>query len=216
VGIWEIMYEWADAPERTLEVAIARARRAVALDPLNAQARCSLSFALMTAKDGHGALEEARRAVELNPSMPFALVLHAYQWHLAGHPPEESIELVRRARALSPHDPVEWLFYDVLAGAYLNAGRFAEGLEAGRRLIALSPNYYWGYLWSAMNAAGLGQLEEARSLVREARRVKPALSFELARKCLGRMAPEVERRLCESLRRAGLAEGQEEASKHGG
>lgn len=204
LGIWEIMYEWTDDPDRTLDTAVAEARRAVALDSLDAQARVSLSFALMTAGDGHGALEEARQAVELNPSMPFALAIHAYQRHMAGHSAEESISFVQRALRLSPHDPVEWLFYDVLGSAYLNAGRFAEGLEAGRRLIALSPNYYWGYLWSAMNAVGLGQIEEAREFVAQARRVKPELSFELAKKCLGTMAPNVDRRFLAALRQAGL------------
>jgi TolB-like protein/cytochrome c-type biogenesis protein CcmH/NrfG/predicted Ser/Thr protein kinase len=204
VGTWEVLYEWTDDSEQTLAAAIAEARRAVALDPLDAQARIALSFALMTAGDGHGALEESRQAVELNPSMPFALAIHAYHRHIAGYPPEESIALVQRALRFSPHDPVEWLFYDVLAGAYLNAGRFVEGLEAGRRLIALSPNYYWGYLWSAMNAVGLGQIEEAREFVAQARRVKHELSFELAAKCLGTMAPDVDRRFKEALRQAGL------------
>ncbi|HEX6729824.1 MAG TPA: protein kinase [Pyrinomonadaceae bacterium] len=210
VGTWEVLFEWADDSEQTLAAAIAEARRAVALDPLDAQARIALSFALMTAGDGHGALEESRQAVALNPSMPFALAIHAYHRHIAGHPPEESIGLVQRALRLSPHDPVEWLFYDVLSGAYLNAGRFDEGLEAGRRLIVLSPNYYWGYLWSAMNEVGLGRIEEARELVAQARRVKPELSFELARKCLGTMAPDVDRRFLAALRQAGLEDKQEE------
>jgi TolB-like protein/cytochrome c-type biogenesis protein CcmH/NrfG len=204
VGIWEILYEWTDAPERTLEVVLDQARRAVALDPRDAEAHGVLSFALMTAGDGHGALEAAGRAVELNPSMPLALALNAYHRHIAGHPPEESIEVVRRAMRLSPHDPVEWIFYDVLAGAFLNARRFAEGLAAGRRLIHLSPNYYWGYLWSAMNAVGLGQVEEARQLIRKGRVVKPSLSLALARKCLGRMAPDVDRRFIEALQQSGL------------
>ena len=204
VGIWEILYEWTDAPERTLEVALDQARRAVALDPRDAEAHVFLSFTQMTAGDGQGALEAAGRAVDLNPSMPLALALHAYHRHMAGHPPEESIESVRRAMRLSPHDPAEWLFCDVLAGAYLNAGRFAEGLAAGRRLISLSPNYYWGYLWSAMNAVGLGQVEEARQLIGEGRVVKPTLSLALARRCLGRMAPDVDRRFTEALHQSGL------------
>jgi serine/threonine protein kinase/tetratricopeptide (TPR) repeat protein len=204
VGIWEILYEWTDAPERTLEVVLDQARRAVALDPRDAEAHGVLSFALMTAGDGHGALEAAGRAVELNPSMPLTLAYHAYHRHIAGHPPEESIEVVRRAMRLSPHDPVEWIFYDVLAGACLNAGRFAEGLAAGRRLISLSPNYYWGYLWSAMNAVSLGQVEEARQLIREGRVVKPTLSLALARRCLGGMAPDVDRRFTEALHQSGL------------
>jgi adenylate cyclase len=208
VGIWEILYDWTDEPERTLDVALDQARRAVALDPSDAEAHADLSYALMTAGDRYGALEEGRRAVDLNPSLVRAVAVHAYNRHMAGHPPEESIDLMQRAMRLSPHDPLEWLFYDVLAGAYLNAGRFAEGMEAGRRLIVLSPTYYWGYVWSAMNAAGLGRIEEAHDLIREARQVKPHLSFELARKCLGAMAPDVERRFANALHQAGLQQAR--------
>jgi len=212
VRIWEIMYEWTDDPESTCDEAISEARQAVALDPLDAQAHAILAFALMTVGDSSGALEESRHAVELNPSLPFALAINAYFRHMAGESPEESIDMIKRALRLSPHDPCEWLFYDVLAGAYLNAGQFPEGLKAGRRLIALSPNYYWGYLWSAMNLVGLGRLEEARDLVRQSQRIKPELSFELARKCLGTMAEDVERRFFEALRQSGLGEREKVAS----
>ena len=203
-GIWEVMYEWTATPERTLDAAVDQARRAVALDERNAQARATLAFALMVAGDGYGALNEAHRAVELNPSMPFALAIHAYLRHITGHSPDESIELMKRAMRLSPHDPVEWMFHDILSGAYLNAGRHAEGLDAGRRLIALAPHYYWGYLWSAMNAVGLGRLDEARALIGDARRVKPGISVDLARKCLGSMTEDVDRRFSRALRLAGL------------
>jgi eukaryotic-like serine/threonine-protein kinase len=203
-GIWEVMYEWTTTPERMLDAAVDQARRAVALDERDAHARATLAFALMVAGDGYGALNEARRAVELNPSLPFALAIHAYLRHITGHSPDESIELMKRAIRLSPHDPVEWMFHDILSGAYLNAGRHAEGLDAGRRLIALAPHYYWGYLWSAMNAVGLGRLDEARALIGEARRVKPGISVDLARKCLGSMTEDVDRRFSRALRRAGL------------
>ena len=92
----------------------------------------------------------------------------------------------------------------VFSGAYLNGGRYAAGLEAGRRLIMLLPSYYFGYLWCAMNAVGLDQIEEARDLIRQARRVQPDLSIALVRRSLSAMAPDVDRRLTESLRRAGL------------
>jgi tetratricopeptide (TPR) repeat protein len=136
--------------------------------------------------------------------MPFALAIHAYLRHLTGHPPDESIDVMQRAMRLSPHDPIEWMFHDILSGAYLNAGRYAEGLDAARRLIMLAPRYYWGYLWSAMNAVGLGRLDEARALILEARRVEPGVSLELARKCLGSMTEDVDRRFSGALRQAGL------------
>ncbi len=105
---------------------------------------------------------------------------------------------------LSPLDPVEWLFYDVLASAYFNAGRFDEGLAASRRLIALWPEYYFGPLRCAMNAVGLGQLEVAQASIREARRLVPEVSVAMMRRVLGAMAPDVDRRMMGALQQAGL------------
>ena len=183
---------------------MAHACRGIELEPMDADGHNSLSWALMMAGDSFGAEEASRRALELNPSLPRALTLNAYHRQIAGHPPDESIEQVLCAMRLSPHDPYEWLYYDVLSGSYFNAGRFAEGLEAGQRLITLSPKYYWGYLYSAMNAVGLGRVDDARAFVRRGHAVKPELSFELARTCLGTMAPDVARRFLSALRAAGL------------
>lgn len=204
VGIWEVIHNWTDSPERTLELALTRARHAVDLDPRDAEAHIELSFALMTAGDGNAAIEEARRGLELNPSHIMAQLFHAYMWHMTGHPCKDSIELVHRAMRLSPRDPVEWLFYDVLASAYFNAGRFDEGLAASRRLIALWPEYYFGPLWCAMNAVGLGQLEVAQASIREARRLVPEVSVAMMRRVLGAMAPDVDRRMMGALQQAGL------------
>ena len=204
VGLLELIGAWAGDPSRVLEEATAQARRAIELEPGDAEGHNSLSWALMMAGDSFGAQEASRRALELNPSLPRALTLNAYHRQIAGHPPNESIEQVLHAMRLSPHDPYEWLYYDVLSGTYFNAGRFAEGLEAGQRLITLSPNYYWGYLWSAMNAVGLGRVDEAHAFVRDAHAIQPDLSFELAQTCLGTMAPDVERRFLAALRTAGL------------
>ncbi len=210
LGVWEFIFAWTDSPQQTLDGAVAQARRAVDLDPTDAEARSELAFALMTAGFGDEALEAALHGLDLNPCLPFALIVEGYLRNLSGNPPEESIELMERAMRLSPHDPAEFLFFDVLSAAYMNAGRYAEGLAAGRRLVALLPSYYWGYLWSAMNAVGLGRHEEARAMIRNARQVHPGLSLALARQALGAMAPDVERRFTEALRQAGLEEKNEE------
>jgi serine/threonine protein kinase/cytochrome c-type biogenesis protein CcmH/NrfG len=203
-GMWEIIYGWTGNPDQTIAHALAQARRAVAIDPRDAEAHAELAFVLMTAGEGYAAIEEARRGTELNPSHPWALLIRAYVWHMTGNPPDESIDLVMRAMRLSPRDPAEWLFYDVLGGAYFNAGRFAEGLAAGRRLVSLWPGYYFGHLWCAMNAMELGQTASAEASIREARRVLPEVTLDMVRRVLGAMAPDVDRRMMGALQRAGL------------
>ncbi len=204
IAFWEYLYGWTDSPAQLLESMLAAARRGVELDPRDAEAHAELAISLMTAGEGLAAMEEARRGTELNPSHPWALLIRAYIGHMTGNSPEESIELATRAVKLSPRDPAEWLFYDVLAGAYFNAGRFEEGLAAGRRLVSLWPTYYFGPLWCAMNLVELGRIDEARAAVREARRVLPEVTLEMVRRVLGAMAPDVDRRMMGALQRAGL------------
>ena len=115
-----------------------------------------------------------------------------------------SIAQVERAMRLSPHDPAEFLFYDIGSAAYMNAGRFDDGFALAQRLIALFPSYYYGYLWCAANAAGAGRLDQARAFIAEARRIQPDVSITLVRQGLGAMAPNVDQRLAGLLGRAGL------------
>ena len=204
VRLWQVLFAWTDEPDETVQLALGLARRAVAIDPADAMARLDLAFALITAGDAFGALEESRRSVELNPSLPFALSFHGYLLTMTGHPPDESIALAQRAMRLSPRDPAQWQFFDTLGPSYFMAARYSEGLEASRRLIALTPSYYWGHLWGAINAVGLGQFDDARELVRQARALLPGLSIAHVRSALGAMAPEVDRRICDALREAGV------------
>ncbi|HYN07346.1 MAG TPA: protein kinase [Vicinamibacterales bacterium] len=207
VAIWDVVHSWTDKPEEVLAAGLDQARRAVALDPSDHEAHTCLAWMLMTAGrigEGAAALEEATRALELNPSSIFALTVHAWIWQMTGHDPEVSIAEVERAMRLSPHDPAEFLFYDIGSAAYMNAGRFENGLAMAKRLIALFPTYYYGYLWCAAHAAGAGRLDDARAHIAEARRIQPDVSVSLVRLGLGAMSAEVDERLARLLTMGGL------------
>jgi len=71
-------------------------------------------------------------------------------------------------------------------------------------LLAELPDYYFGYVFVAMNAVGLGRLDEARKAILEGRRAQPDLSLELVQGIYGVERPEIDARRNAALRKAGL------------
>jgi len=67
-----------------------------------------------------------------------------------------------------------------------------------------STDYYFGYVFVAVNAVGLGRLDEARAAIAEARRAQPDLSLELVQGMYGVERPEIDARRNAALRQAGL------------
>ena len=202
--VWDVAFGWTDAPQATIDIALAEARRAVALDPRAPFAHTILAFALAYLGSIDEAAEEARIAMELNPSDPLVLQYAAYLFVMAGQPPAESIAIMEQGVRLSPNDPLEFLYYDTFGIAYFCAGDYAKGIAASRRLNALRPTYLLGYLYGAMNAAELGEMDAAREFLAGARNLRPDISFAEARQSLGGMAPDVDRRMSAALRKAGL------------
>ena len=96
------------------------------------------------------------------------------------------------------------IVYDNLSQCYWQEGRYEEGLQAARRLLADLPDYYFGYVFVAMNAVALGRLDEARDAIAEGRRAKPDLSLEVVQGMYGVERPEIDARRNDLLRQAGL------------
>jgi adenylate cyclase len=192
-----------DEREKLISAALDKARLAAELDSRDAGAQVALAWAHLS----RGALPEglaaARLAIELNPSMPEAWIWFGWAQLLAGDP-GACIAATERAEKLRPH----WQGYDNpnenLAAAYFEAGRYEEGLEAGRRLAEALPKYFPGYTHIARNAAALGRIEEARAAIAEARRLKPDVSLEMIQQMYGVSRPEIDALRNEALRKAGL------------
>ena len=92
--------------------------------------------------------------------------------------------------------------FDSLSAAYWELGRYAEGLAAGERLVALEPSYFPGYAWIAMNSVGLGREDDARAALGQAK--APALSIQAMQDYFGVSRPEIDQRRNATLRSVGL------------
>jgi adenylate cyclase len=188
--------------EELVAAALSIARRAVELDALDPAAHAALGGAYFAAGDTKNGLDSGQRAVDLNPSMPEAWIWLSFG-HLRAGNPEACISTSLRAQRLDPQGSMVWI-YDNLAAAYWEIGRYEEGLDAGQRLVAAQPTYFTGYAFTAMNAVGLGRLDEARAAITEGRRVRPDLSLALVQDYLGIPRPLVDARRNDALRAAGL------------
>jgi tetratricopeptide (TPR) repeat protein len=153
--------------------------------------------------DINNGLNAARRAVELNPSMPEALGWLSWTLLMAGDA-EGCIAAGERAQRLNPLGAISSIIYDNLSQAYWQLGDFEAGLRAAHRLLAELPDYFLGHVYLAMNAVELGRLDEAREAIAQARRAHPDLSLEFVQVSYGVTRPEIDARRNAALRQAGL------------
>ncbi len=203
VNLWEVVLGWNETPVETIAAALEMARNAVELDSRDPAAQAALGWAYVMTGDIDNGLDAARRAVEINPSMPLAWGWLSWNLLMAGDA-EGCITAGERAIRLNPLGTFASIIYDNLSEAYWELGDYEAGLRAARRLLAELPDYYFGYVFVAVNAVGLGRLDEARAAIAEARRAQPDLSLELVQGMYGVERPEIDARRNAALRQAGL------------
>jgi adenylate cyclase len=201
-GYSELMLGHSGPREKLVADMMTSARRAVELDARDPTAHLGLAGSYLAVGEVTNALESIERAVDLNPSMPEAWIWLGFTQLLAGNP-EITITATARAQRLNPQGAMVWI-YDNLALAYWELGRYDEGLEAARRLVATQPTYLTGYAYIAMNAVALGRPDEARAAITEGLRVRPNLSLASMQNYFGISRPDIDARRNAALREAGL------------
>jgi len=203
VNLWDVILGPNETPEETIADSLALARRAVSLDARDPQAQAALGWAYIMSGDLDNGLEATKRAVQLNPSMPQAWGWLSWAQLIAGDT-DACIIAAERTLRLDPQGSFAPIVYDNLSQAYWQEERYEEGLRAARRLLAELPDYYLGHVFVAMNAVGLGRLDEAREAIATGRRASPDLSLELVQGMYGVARPAIDARRNEFLRQAGL------------
>ncbi|MFO1075970.1 MAG: adenylate/guanylate cyclase domain-containing protein, partial [Geminicoccaceae bacterium] len=149
-------------------------RRAVELDPMDAEARAGLGFAL--AHDGDMAQAEAefQEALRLNPNSADVLARYAL-WQSTFGKPDEGAVMAERAIRLNPAAPPWALRF--LRDAFLYAGRNEQALEIHRKV----PKEMFSdadYIDGAMILIALGRDTEAKALAAKALAAFPAITIE--------------------------------------
>jgi len=157
----------------------AMARRAVALDGNDADARARLSLALLAGGDHAGACAEAERALALCPNLAAAHGARGVALAYAGRP-REAIAALESCLRLDPCGPSLVNRLNQLALAHYFCGDYAACVAAADRAISAFPDFPSPYRWRAAALGQLGRTEDARHALARAIAVSPsAFAFQV-------------------------------------
>jgi TolB-like protein/class 3 adenylate cyclase len=190
-------YSWSAAPEESLETAIAFARRAKQLDPLDARGFAELAYAKLYSKQLGEALVEYAQAIALNPNDSDIIAEYADALVYADQA-QKSVELLEKAMRLNPFYPDWYLWY--LADAYDALERYEDVISTVQRMHDPSE----GQRLLAVGYAHLGMMNEAQAAAREVMRLHPDFTISRWRQRPAFRDKRVLDRYVEGLSKAGL------------
>jgi len=149
----------------TLRSAVAFARRAVALDGADAEARACLSGALLLGHgDYDGARAEAERALEISPNLASAHGELGRTLIFSGWP-KQGLASVETSIRLDPRHPLLGLRLNQLACGFYLCRDYEAAIEAARRAVRDFPKQPLPYRWLASSLGQLGRVEEAKQVL---------------------------------------------------
>ena len=183
----------------------ASARRAVALDATDAEARAVLSGTLGGRGDMTGALIEAEHARSLSPNLASAHGALSMLLIYSGRA-REGITAHQTCARLDPRDPrLGWRLHRVALGHYF-IGEYAAARDAAELAISAYPEFPTPYRILAAALGQLGQGEEAKRALDRAISRRPAAFEWFVRQRPPGFRPEDYQHVLEGLRKAGWQE----------
>jgi adenylate cyclase len=195
------LYQKLDLPsaQRSAE---ALARRAVALDGADAEARSCLGWALQGRGEADGALAEIERALSMSPNLAIAHGHRGATLNFAGRP-REGLAALETCIRLDPRDPYLAVRLLHIAGGLYFCSEYDASVEASKRLIRSYPDFPMIYRWSAAALGQLGRTAEAKEALEKAVSRAPAAFDMYVRNRAPWFRPEDHAHLVEGLRKAG-------------
>ena len=179
------------------------ARRAVALDSIDAEAHACLGQALWARGELDGMLVEAKRALTISPNLALAHGVLGAALVFSGQP-LKGIEALQTSNRLDPRDYATLpLRLNQIALALYFAGEYEAAMHAAKTGIQSYPDFPLTYRWLAAALGQLGRSVEANKALEKAMAKAPN-SFDIyVRHRVPWMRPEDYAHMLEGLSKAG-------------
>jgi TolB-like protein len=188
-------------PERSLQVGLELAQRAVRMDEEEPLSHFALGAAYLWTRDFDRAQAEAQRSLVLSPNSAEGLRMKAHIQVFAGDP-EGALENVDAYMKRDPHYPD--IALQLVADAHFALGEYEQAIEALERRLARNPQSETAYALLASCYGQLGRAEECRTAWEQTLRISPGFSMERRRRVLPFRNPEDFERRVEGLRKGGV------------
>ena len=180
----------------------ALARRAVALDGNDAEARTCFALQLMRRGDYQGALAEVELALAISPNLANAYGALGATLMWSGHP-KEGRDALEKSIRLDPRNPnLNLRLVDVTISYYLSR-EYDAAIEAAKRGIRAYPDHSNQYRWLAAALGQTGRVAEAKEVLAEVIAMAPAAFDMFVRRRVPWHRPEDHAHMLEGLRKAG-------------
>jgi TolB-like protein len=156
-----VPYGWSDNPVADLQEGMDAALKAVQLDERNPYTNYALAIVSVYADRFEQSISAARKAIEISPSFALGHLVLGMALLFSGRA-SEAIAPLEYGLRLSPYDPQNFVWFNILALARLFSGRAEAGLEAAARALQVRPNWWTSLEVLVCCYAALGKWDEAR------------------------------------------------------
>lgn len=155
-----VPYGWSDNPDADLQEGTTAALRAIQLER-NPYSHYALAIVSAYAEKFDQSISAAKKAIEISPSFALGHLVLGMALLFSGRAAEATAPLEYGLR-LSPYDPQNFVWFNLLALARLFSRRAEAGLEAATRALQVRPNWWTSLEVLVCCYATLGKWDEAR------------------------------------------------------
>jgi tetratricopeptide (TPR) repeat protein len=161
------------SPKQSIAKSLELVKKAIELDPTNADAYGHLGFTYSMMGEPEKAVANAEKAVALNPNSAYTHMRLGHTLRFAGRN-EEAIPEYLKAIRLNPIPPTNYLFG--LGIAYCWTGQYEEAIKWCEKAVRQDPDSFLTRLMLTMVYSESGRMEDARSEAKEVLRINPKFS----------------------------------------
>ncbi len=205
-------YSWtaglylAQAVEQARHVASIHARKAVELDPGDADAVAALAWTQMFYGEMHEVVRLARQALALNPNCVRANVTLGLGLIFSGHT-AEGRDAIGAFERLTPREPSVKIARRQIVVSYYFDRDYQRCVDSARHLLSADPELPLNHRWMAAALGQLGRTEEARVALERSIAVSPREYDVYVRNRIPWMRPEDYEHMLDGLHKAGWRDG---------